>query len=88
MKEELKKKLKELIWEIGGEQGEFLTIDDHTDLIKDLKMDSLGLFQLADNIEKEWGVELFQAEEFVSLFRSFEKLVEYIMCKMSESESL
>ena len=71
-------RLSEMLQEAGVSSEQLETLKEETDLIQDLGMDSISLFALAKEIEEEWGLDIFMAEEFDELFHQFGRLASYI----------
>ena len=55
-----------------------IEIDTKTDLISELELDSLLLFQLVDVVNEQMGINLFEIDDFVSKFRNFGALCQAI----------
>ena len=76
--EKVKKRLIELLYEMREEGKGDREITGETDIIKDLGFDSLSIFELLDRITDEWGVDLLEEEDVMSLYQKVNLLAERI----------
>lgn len=58
-------------------------ITGDTDVIQDLGFDSFKIFELMERIRDEWDVDLFDEEDFMSLYKSIRRMAERICRRIS-----
>lgn len=67
----------------GGEERKEVT--GETDIIQDLDFDSLKIFELMERIQDEWGVDLFEEEDFMGLYKNIRRMAGRICRSNSHS---
>ena len=69
-KKEIWRKLQQIIWEIAGDDT--IAIEQDTKLIEDCNFDSLNVMDMLSEIERVFGVDFMDLEDFEEKFNERE----------------